>query len=1093
MKQAIILLLICLSSAVFAFGQTSKGFLVGTVADPTGAVIPNANITITNTATGTIRTTTSQSNGSYRFDAIDPGSYNLEVSATGFTNTRSENIVVASAQTAEVNLQLSVSGASATVNVVGSDSNVQLQTTDGARVNTLEQRQITELPVAGLNPTALVFTLPGVADVGQTNVGGFVQGTEFSVNGLRSRANNQLIDGLDNNDNSITGQAYQPTVRDGYSEVAILESNYSAEYGRAGGAITNVVTRSGTNDFHGSAYDILQNNFLNSLTPGQRGRGLTDVPHLVENTFGGSLGGPLRLPRFGEGGRKTFGGRNKLFFFGTFQADLIRSASEATGTVPTVNGFNALRALFPAGASPNLDYYLGIVGNVRGTANTFTVPIRDTTTGAIINNIEFGTVSVVAPQPVNTYDYITRVDYTPSEKDSFSIRYLATKQNFVNQFPTVFRGFELDVPSLTQNLYTAYTRNFSPNVTNEFRFGFGSTNVNFTPRNAAVGQSGASVGFSGIGLGTGITGVGLTTGFPQGREFKNYQFQDTVTYTIGRQTFRSGVDLNLQRGSQQVPFNSRGVFGFSASASIPGNNGAFAINGFQNFIQGFSGSAGSITRAFGSQTVEPNTFFQNYFINDEWRVRDNLTVNLGLRYENYGTPFNAVAFPAFAGFNVPINTVIRQKRDNNNFAPRFSFAYSPDFANGYGKRLFGDKATVIRGGFAVSYDVFFNNILGNTAAASPNVASTTILGRTGALDGNPRGLNTFNISQLPTSATLNSLASITSIDPNLINPESYVYNLGIQRRFFGNYILDVAYVGSRGLKLFINQQLNPFVGGSATRLNPSRGAVTLRTNGGDSNYNSLQARLERGFKNGFLMRATYTFSKTIDAVNSEVFATTGGTSTGSDPFNRRADRSVADYDIPQVFTFTSLLNVPTFGAEGFARKLFGGFTLGAIYRIQSGAVANPYVGNVDLNGDGNSFNDRPAISNPNAPASSVAFSNDINGTTSATGYSDVNGNDISLANARYVVDYNLRTSIAARNTLRGPRFQRLDASLTRNFGLGFERLRFQIRADFFNVLNQPNYILTFDRGDVTNTLFNDAFTQAEGSARSGRIQLRLVF
>ena len=1091
MKGIYSFLLICFICSTAIFAQTSKGFIVGTVADPNGAVIPGATITVTNAATGVIRTTTSQSNGGYRFDAIDPGSYNLKVSASGFTDVTNSNIVVASAQTAEVNLQLSVSGTSAVVNVVGSDSNVQLQTTDGARVNTLEQRQITELPVAGLNPANLVFTLPGVADVGQTNAGGFVQGTEFSVNGLRARSNNQLIDGLDNNDNSITGQAYQPTVRDGYSEVAILQSNYSAEYGRAGGAVTNVVTRSGTNDFHGSAYDIIQNSFLNSLTPGQRTRGLTDVPQFSENTFGGSLGGPLRLPRFGEGGRKTFGGRNKLFFFGTFQADLLRSNTEATGFAPTAAGFNTLQTLFPAGTNSNLDYYRGIVGATRGTTDPFNVALVDPVTGLVTNNIEFGTVSRLAPQPVNTYDYITRVDYTPNQRDSYSVRYLATKQNFVNQFPTIFQGFEVDVPSLTQNLYTSYTRNFSPNFTNEFRFGIGSTNVTFAPRNPAIGQAGPTVSFDGLGLGNGIDTVGLDSGFPQGREFKNYQFQDTVTYTLGRQTFRAGVDLNLQRGSQAVPFNSRGSFGFTGSElpdpnSDPNNPRTFTVNAFQNFIQGSSGADGTLNRVFGSPTVFPNTFFQNYFINDEWRVRDNLTINLGLRYENYGTPFNQVAFPAFAGFNVPINTVVLQKRDNNNFAPRFSFAYTPDFASGYGKRLFGERNTVIRGGFAVNYDVFFNNILGNTAASSPNVASTTVFGLVGSRAGNPFGVP-FNINQLPASATLSPLASITSIQPGLVNPESYVYNLGIERRLPGDFIADVAYVGSRGLKLFINEQLNPFVNGSATRLNPSRGSVLLRTNGGDSSYNSLQARLERGFKNGFLMRATYTFSKTIDDVNSEVFATTGGTSLGSDPFNRRTDRGVADYDVPQIFTVTGLVNLPTFGTEGRTRKILDGFVFGAIYRIQSGAVANPYVGGTDLNGDGNRSNDRPAIYNPNAPRSSVAFSNG-DGT-----YSDVNGNDISLANAFYVVDPDIRTNIAGRNTLRGPRFSRLDASLTRNFGLGFERVRFQLRADFFNVLNQPNYLLTAGRSNVNNPLFNDPYTQAEGSARTGRIQLRLTF
>ena len=229
------------------------------------------------------------------------------------------------------------------------------------------------------------------------------------------------------------------------------------------------------------------------------------------------MGGPLVLPRFGEGGPTTFGGRNKLFFFGTFQADLFRNNSEATGVVPTANGVNTLRTLFPAGASTNLDYYLGILGGVRGATNTFNVPIVNTTTGATINNVEFGTVSLVAPQPVNTYDYITRVDYTPNERDSFSIRYLANKQNFTNQFPTVFRGFEVDVPSFTQNIYTSYTRVFAPNLTNEFRFGYGFFRANFLPRNSAIGQSGAAVSFSGAGLGAGIDGVGLSSSFPQGR------------------------------------------------------------------------------------------------------------------------------------------------------------------------------------------------------------------------------------------------------------------------------------------------------------------------------------------------------------------------------------------------------------------------------------------------------------------------------------------------------------------------------------------------------------------------------------------------
>ncbi len=256
---AMLLLLVTTS-----LGQTSKGFIVGNITDPNAAAVPGVTIKITNTATGTTRETISQQDGSYRFDAVDPGTYKVEVTATGFKSATRE-VVVAAAQTAEAQFLLEVGNPAETV-TVASGTGVELQTQDGARVNTLENRQITELPVQGLNPVNLVFTLPGVSDPGPLG-GGFVQGTEFSVNGLRPRANNQLIDGLDNNDNSITGQFYQPVLRDGYNEVTVLQSDYSAEFGRAGGAVVNVITRSGSNDFHGSVYDVIIPSKLSALAP----------------------------------------------------------------------------------------------------------------------------------------------------------------------------------------------------------------------------------------------------------------------------------------------------------------------------------------------------------------------------------------------------------------------------------------------------------------------------------------------------------------------------------------------------------------------------------------------------------------------------------------------------------------------------------------------------------------------------------------------------------------------------------------------------------------------------------------------------------
>ena len=1073
-----ILMLLVFSSGLF--GQTSKGFVVGEVVDPNGAVIAGANVKITNANTGVSRETVTAPDGSFRIDAVDPGTYTVGVTQNGFKTALREQVIVGASQTATVSFQLELGTQSEVVNVT-SGADVILQTQDGSRVNTLSNREITDLPTPGLNPANIVFTLPGVVDPGPL-AGGFVQGNEFSVNGLRARANNQLIDGLDNNDNSVAGQAYIPVLREGYGEVTVLQSDYSAEFGRAGGAVVNVTTKSGTNGFHGSVYDLLNNSKLNSLTASQRADG-TRKPVVVENTYGFSLGGPIK--------------KDKLFFFGTYQGDRFRAGTDATTRVPTAAGFNTLRSLFRVGANPNLDRYLSIVGNLRGQREISNVAL-----GNGRPDIEFGEASISSSQPVNDNQYLARVDWAPTKKDSLAFRYVLDDQIFNNQFPTSgsggspFPGFEVDVPSRTQNFFFNYTRSLSTRLTNEARFGFGRFNVDFAPRGAQGADNGPVFSFTGAGLGQGITSVGLPSIFPQGRLFDNYQIQDTLSSTVGNHTFRFGGDVNIQRSSQGIPFNSRGILTFA---------GGGGFNAFGNFVDQFSGrSGGGAAIQFGSPIIFPNAFYQNYFVNDTWRVLENLTLNLGVRYENYGTPFNAIRFPAFAGFDQPVETVALQERDNNNFAPRFSFAYQPRFF----KRLFGENKTVFRGGFAVNYDFFFNNILTNTAATVPNSFGVTNFGASLPVDTDPRGIARFGVGSLPTTGTPDPFATVNTIPRNLVNPETFVYNFGIQHELPFKLISDVAYVGSRGTHLFINEQLNPGVGGfnTLTRAFTNRGSVVARTNGGDSSYNSLQARLERGFSSGLLLRFAYTYSKAIDDVASEVFVTTGGSSVGSDPFNRRVDRSLASFDVPHRFVATFIYDVPSLAKSGFGHALLGGYSLAGTYRLQSGNAQSPFVGGIDLNGDGSATNDRPVISNPNAPANSVGFSNFIaenfiSGVTSPTGFSDLNGNPVNPADVRFLVSESIRTGIAGRNILRGPRQNRLDLSLTKSVNLGFTRLeadRFEIRFDYFNAFNTPQFAP--GTGDVTDTTFND-FRFGTGnlnignvnSGRIGQFQLRYVF
>ena len=1060
---------------VCVFGQTSKGFVVGNVVDPNADLIAGASVKITNVGTGVMRETVSASDGSFRIDAVDPGIYRVEVTHNGFKTATRENVIVVASQSTTLAFQLEVGTQSEVVNVTGND--VVLQAQDGARINTLSKHEITDIPVPALNPTSIVFTLPGVVDPGPL-AGGFVQGNEFSVNGLRPRSNNQLLDGLDNNDNSIAGQFYIPALRDGYSEVTVLQSDYSAEFGRAGGAIVNVVTRSGANQFHGSAYDVINNSAFNSLTASQRADG-TRKPVVVENTYGFSFGGPIKT--------------NKLFFFGTYQADRFRSGTDATVRVPTESGFATLRSLFPTGTNPNLDRFLSIVGSLRGQREISEVALGDGRP-----NIEFGETTISSTQPVDDNQFLARVDWTPTQKDSLAFRYVFDDQIFSNQFANTspFPGFEVDVPSRVQNFYFNYTRSLSTRMTNEIRFGYGRFDVEFAPRDPGVGVAGPVFSFTGAGLGQGITSVGLPTGFPQGRLFNNYQFQDTLSYTVGNHTLRVGADVNIQRSSQAIPFNSRGILTFA---------GGGGFNAFGNFLDAFSGrGGGGATIQFGSPVIFPNAFYQNYFVNDTWRVTDNFTLNLGLRYENYGTPFNAIPFPAFGGFDQPVETVVRQQRDNNNFAPRLSFAYQPRFFRG----LFGDNSTVIRGGFAVNYDVFFNNILSNTAATVPNSFGVTTFGASLPADTDPRGIAKFGVESLPTSGAPDPFANVSTIPRNLVNPQIYVYNFGVQRELPFNLLADVAYVGSRGTRLFINEELNPGIGGfdTLTRAFPNRGSVIARTNGGDSSYNSLQARLDRGFKDGLLLRFAYTFSKAIDNVNSEVFVTTGGSSVSSDPFNRSVDRSRASFDAPHRFVATFIYDVPALAKSGVGHALLGGYSIGGTYRLQSGFLETPFVGGIDLNGDGSAFNDRPVISNPNAPPNSVGFSNFISenfisGLTSRTGFTDLNGNPVNPGDVRFLVSESVRTSIAGRNILRGPRQNRLDLSLTKAINLGFTRLdtdRFQIRFDYFNAFNTPQFAP--GTGDVTDTTFNDfRFNSGNlniGNVTAGRIgqfQLRYVF
>src|ERR1051325_7045709 len=704
-------LMLCLPPAAWA--QTSRGTVTGTVTDANGAVIQGANVVLTNTQTTVERSTVTNNEGFYRFDAVDLGTYSIRTTAASFGESLKTGVQVQANQVSENNVQLAPAGQQITVDVT-TDSAALLQTEAPVRGGNIETRQITELPIALRNPVSLALTLPGVS----TNRFGFGVGT-FSVNGSRGRSNNFLIDGTENNDISVAGQAFQITNPDAVQEVSVQTSNYDAEFGRAGGAVVNTITKSGTDDFHGSLaylFDVTRDDAITntqSLIASIRQRG--HPPRGTEQYYAGTLGGPVLLPHFGEGKPFSYDGRQRTFFFVAWQEQFRSSSTSANRTVLTPAGRAALRNLFPAGTNPRVDLLLDVTKNVIGESSFQNIDIGARPGCPAPCNIQFGTGALFVPQTYRERQAQLRIDHMIGQNDQFSARYLFDDQKDPLGGGITFPGFGTANNNTYQNLLFTETHTFSASWTNEARLAYNRILIDFPlDPSDTLGLTLPRFDISTL------SQFGIATNLPQGRVANNYVLQDTITYLRGNHSFRFGLDLLQQRSRQFAPIVERGLLTFRSG-------GGFTALG--NYIDNFAGSGGGTQKDFGSPRYYPFLFRQAYFAQDRWRVSDSTTLTLGMRYENFGNAINTLQTAAFTGlFNVdpvtfagPYSQPNEVKNDNNNFAPTFGLAYSPAFENGFLARIFGNRDTVIRMGYQLGYDSFFNNIASNAATSSPNV------------------------------------------------------------------------------------------------------------------------------------------------------------------------------------------------------------------------------------------------------------------------------------------------------------------------------------------------------------------------------------
>jgi len=879
---ALVVALCCFSAGVY--GQVGlRGTLKGTVADVNAAFVPSASVTAKNEATGLTATAVTDSEGNYTMPELLPGIYTLTVEKQGYKKTIKTSVNVAAGTVTAAAITLEIGSVSETVTVTGNEESLQTETSQIS--GTIGTRKVEELPSNGASGgiDTLALLIPGV--VSNRSGGTNTNGTGLSVNGNRGRTNNFQIDGQDNNDLSVGGPALFVDFLDSVQEFQVVTSNFSAQYGRNQGAIVNIVTKSGTNDFHGSLFDWHRDrrNF-DSLTNTQRRSGQTDPPRDMLNVFGGTIGGPLPFPRFGEVDPHDSyfrSGKNKAFFYFGYQgvrepsADVVRT----TATAIQANQFSRLLANYPGNGivqaytqfSPfaipgtNLNTFSTAGQSFGNAAFNLSAPsgcnriILSTATPAsgcgtytVLNNpttgqpflfggpydvLNLGTAAVPDLYQVAQYEHpylfsynedywVLRGDVRPTKRDSGSIRYISQVSASLNGTTATAGGFHGDLPAHSKNLGGDWTHQFGGSIANNFRASRQQIGVEFgggcepktpgcLPGPADIGVSMANIAFSFTALqGSSIGGIGAATNLPQGRVSTVHQIADTLTWARGRQTWTMGAEYKWL--STITPF-------------LPNYDGAFSYNATNRFT---NNAPSAYALAVGDPLVDFPEHDQYYFFQDDWKVKPNLTLNLGVRYEFTGQPINALHDSSVARETSPtplfnpalplsLRTVPVTKSDKNNWAPRLGFAYTPHFW----KKLFGEDATVFRGGYSLAYDIAFYNILLNVANAAPFSASLSVPsaqlatiapGTIYALPGAPYGdtlrANAAATGLLPTGVLNPIYLSQTNVAPDFYSPYSEQWSFGVQRQFGRKMIAEATYLGTHGVGLFQNINGNFFTG-----------------------------------------------------------------------------------------------------------------------------------------------------------------------------------------------------------------------------------------------------------------------------------------
>jgi len=1129
------LLSLALAGAPYVFAQVDQGSITGVVTDSTGAVVPHAAITLRDTDTGLVLKSTADGNGIYTFSPIKIGNYTVSATAQGFQTTTQENVHLDVQQRLSVNLALKPGAVSETVTVTTAPPLMQTQESSVGQV--MSAQTINNVPLNGRNWVYITQLSTGV-DPPEGSRG---QGKgDFDANGQRAEENDFILDGVDNNTNVVdfvNGASYvvQPPP-DALAEFKVQTSDYSAEFGHSAGAVVNATIKAGTNQIHGDLWEYFRNNDLDS-----RNFNALTVPTYHENQFGATLGFPIF--------------KNKLFFFGDVQANRIIFGNTQTESVPTAlmrtGNFTELQNTSLTGNAQPVTLYEPNSGGTapltcNGTANTFCAAQIDTVAQKILNlypmpNANGGKTYnnyIVNTNDIdNTWQWDARMDFNISNKDQIFARHSYYHEPAYDPPPLGNTldggGFGNDgnILNLGQNFVTSETHVFTPSLSNEFRFGYNYLHDGYLQPNANTDIA-PTLGLGGIPYGagfpengglpnvaiSGLASFGSTTFFVTNEHENVFQILDNVTKIKGNHSLKFGVSFQSVRFSTLQPPYPRGTYSFNGlytsnlGASFTGSGIADFLADQNNFAQ--------LSNEFINGDAH---WYRAAYAQDDWRVNEKLTLNLGVRYDFY-QPYKDVGGyqasyyvtgPTGPGFGRAVYQIPNQQK-NYPLTPAFTNLLAKDnialqyvsnpalidaqhlnFAPRIGISYAFDPKTVVRSGFGIFYaglesTGYYPNLGENypfqftdtfnapncTAASCPSISSPAYGGV--SLE------NGFSQALTAGLANFISTPALRGSDHDVDTPYTMSWNLSVERAVNQNIAATVSYVAdtSRHLAVFPDPNNSWALVNSADSSQPYRpfpdfGGTAYTNYAGESSFNSLQAKLQKRMSNGMNFLASYTWAHSLDDAPTPLGSTGDAGYRNTNLVPIRDDYSNSAWDTRQRFTFNGYYDLP-FGkgrahmnTNAMLNELVGDWSGNLTFFAQTG---NPFTVGTNNTGPSGGSTRALVIANPfkaggtpNATNPSVTCAtktrNLINWYNPCSFANPPSGTTITtpITSTAQALQY----LGGVRNNVFGPGYERINMSLFKDFPTWREEY-LEFRADIFNVLNTPAYGSPADGGGVTN-------------------------